>query len=317
MELRDIQYFAVVAEHRHLGRAAEALGLSTPALSKSLRRLEQSIQAKLVKRTPKGVELTAEGSALLLHVNKLRMSLHDAARAVADLSHGRVGHLRIGANTGLIDELVAAAGTDLFTRAPNVTMTVTTGNNDVLVPGLRTGTLDLILSAIPRVPFDDIVQEHLFDVDRTVYASATHRLAKHKRVSIADLAKERWALQQPNSMVNDEVHRGFAAAGLDPPRVAFFTPSVSLKLRTVASTDLIGVTSKRILRQADPRLNLVPLAIDYFSPPRPVGVGYRKDAYLSPAAQRFIEILLRTAKEMFAEEQGSVKKREFTTVLAK
>jgi DNA-binding transcriptional LysR family regulator len=317
MELRDIQYFAVVAEHRHLGLAAEALGLSTPALSKSLRRLEKSIQAKLVKRTPKGVELTEEGSALLQHVNKLRMSLHDAAHAVADLSQGRTGNLRIGANTGLIDELVASAGTTLMTDALKVTMTVTTGNNDVLVPALRTGALDLILSAIPRVPFADIVQEYLFDIDRVVYASASHRLAREARVSIADLAKERWALQPPNSMVCEEVHRGFADAGLDPPKVALYTPSVSLKQRTVASTDLIGVASKRILRQADPRLRLVALTIPYFSPPRPVGVGYRKDAYLSPVAQRFVEILKRIAGEIFSEEQMSENKRASPAVLAK
>ena len=60
MELRDIEYFAVAAEHRHLGRAAAALGLSQPALSKSLRRLENALQAKLVKRTPKGIDLTPE-----------------------------------------------------------------------------------------------------------------------------------------------------------------------------------------------------------------------------------------------------------------
>ena len=57
MDLRDVEYFAVVAQHGHLGRAAEALGLGQPALSMSLRRLEKSAQAKLVKRTPKGVEL--------------------------------------------------------------------------------------------------------------------------------------------------------------------------------------------------------------------------------------------------------------------
>ena len=63
MELRDIEYFAVVAEHGNLRRASEALGLSPPALSKSLRRLEESMQAKLVERTPKGVALTPVGAA--------------------------------------------------------------------------------------------------------------------------------------------------------------------------------------------------------------------------------------------------------------
>jgi DNA-binding transcriptional LysR family regulator len=58
MELRDIEYFAVIAEHGSLARAAEGLGLSQPALSKCLRWLENAVEAKLVKRTSKGVELT-------------------------------------------------------------------------------------------------------------------------------------------------------------------------------------------------------------------------------------------------------------------
>ena len=65
MELRDIEYFEEIAEQRHLGRAAERLGLSQPALSKSLRRLEEAMQVKLFDRNSMGLELTAEGSLLL------------------------------------------------------------------------------------------------------------------------------------------------------------------------------------------------------------------------------------------------------------
>ena len=67
-QLRDIEYFSEVAERGNVGRAAEALGLSQPALSKSLRRLENSMQAKLVKRLSRGIELTAAGKELYLHV---------------------------------------------------------------------------------------------------------------------------------------------------------------------------------------------------------------------------------------------------------
>src|SRR6478609_8832206 len=97
MELRDIEYFAVIAEHGHLGRAADTLGLSQPALSKSLRRLERALQVKLVRRIPKGVELTTEGSVLFLRVRELRLSLQSVVREIADVSQGRVGHLRVGA----------------------------------------------------------------------------------------------------------------------------------------------------------------------------------------------------------------------------
>ena len=83
-QLRDVEYFAAIAEHGQVQRAAAALGLSQPALSKSLRRLELAMNAKLLKRTPKGVELTSVGSALLARVSRLRLSLDDVTREIAD-----------------------------------------------------------------------------------------------------------------------------------------------------------------------------------------------------------------------------------------
>jgi len=89
MELRDLQYFSAIAEHKSVRRAAEALDLSQPGLSKSLRRLETELRAKLVARTPKGVDLTAVGTALLARVRRLHLAFEDVAREAADLCAGR------------------------------------------------------------------------------------------------------------------------------------------------------------------------------------------------------------------------------------
>src|SRR5262249_62021556 len=148
MELRDIEYFAVVAEHAHLGRAAEALGLSQPALSKSLRRLEQALQAKLVKRTPKGVELTAEGSVLFQRVRELRLSLQGVAREIADISQGRVGHLRTGVGPQIPEQFLSSAFTALLKDAPRTKLIGTVSDNDLMVPALRNGQLDVVVNYI-------------------------------------------------------------------------------------------------------------------------------------------------------------------------
>ena len=94
IELRDIEYFAVIAEHKHVGHAAEALGLSQSALSRSLRRLEAAMHERVVVRTPKGVELTAAGSALLSQIGRLRLAMEDVIREATDLSQGIAGQLR-------------------------------------------------------------------------------------------------------------------------------------------------------------------------------------------------------------------------------
>ncbi|MGH6817127.1 MAG: LysR family transcriptional regulator, partial [Hyphomicrobiaceae bacterium] len=142
MELRDIAYFEVIAEHGNLGRAAEALGVGQPALSMSLRRLEKSAQTKLVKRTPKGVELTAVGAALLSHVRRVRLARDDLAREVADLAQGRAGNLRIGTGPATAEAFLPGACSALAREAPRVAIRTTVANNEVLLPALRNGELD-------------------------------------------------------------------------------------------------------------------------------------------------------------------------------
>lgn len=293
LELRDIEYFAAVAEHGNVTRASEALGLSPPALSKSLRRLEKAMGARLVARTPKGVELTAVGSALLAQVRRIRLTLQDVTREAGDLSQGRAGHLRIGASAARAEEL-SAAFSALLKEAPNATFSITVSDNDVMVPALRNGELDLVFNFLAESPYEGCVKENLYDDEQVVYASVNHPLARQKVVTMADLARERWTLSPVNTLPWHWLYRAFQDRGLPPPRVAVETRSIRLRLQTVASSNLLGFISIRIVRGAAPRFRLKALPVKEITWRRPVGVIYREGGYLSPAARRFIEILKST-----------------------
>src|SRR5262245_15007862 len=230
LELRDLCYFAAVAEHGNLRRAAEALDLSQPALSKSLRRLEHTVQGKLVKRTPKGVELTPIGSALLAHVRRLRLSLDDAGNEIADLCQGRAGLLRVGARTEMTDDLMPLACAELFRTAPGVTLNVLVADNNVLMPALRSGELDLAVSGIPASPYEDLVQEHLYEDQFAVIASASHRLAGRKAVTMADIARERWALAPANVLSGRWLRHRFEELGLPSLQTAFEANAMPLRM---------------------------------------------------------------------------------------
>ena len=302
MELRDIEYFSVIAKHGHLGRAAESLGLSQPALSMSLRRLEKSMQAKLVKRTPKGVELTAVGTALLSRVHGLRLSMNDVAREAADLSQGSAGDLRIGATPEFAEYLLPPAFSALFKVAPKVTVKVTVAAPDALRPALRSGELDLLVSGIASAPFEDLVSVPLLDDEFVVVSSIDHRLAKRERVTISDLAQERWAVSAASVLSWQWLHRMFKEHGLPPPRLTMDSNSAWLRLLTVASSDLLGFSSKRFLRQVAAHFPLAELRVREPTWARHIGVSYRKDAYLPPALMRLTEILKTTARELATGE---------------
>lgn len=296
MELRDLQYFAVVAEHGNVRRASEILELSPPALSKSLRRLEQSLKAKLVTRSAKGVELTAVGSALLAQIGRIRLTLDDVAREAEDLSQGRAGHLRIGVNAVTLEDLSAANAT-LMRDAPNVTLAVTVSDNAVMVPALQNGELDLVVNYLTETPYAGCATEYLCHDDVVVYASASHPLASLRSVTMAQIARERWALSPVQKLSWHWFYRAFQDRGLPPPTVAVETRSLQLRINTVATSRLLGFNSRRTIRRADPRFRLKELPMRDVTWRRPIGVIYRDRGYLSPAARRFIEILKAVVKE--------------------
>ena len=304
MELRDIEYFAVVAEHKSIGRAAEALNMSQPALSKSLRRLEQSMGAKVVQRMAKGVELTAVGKALLSQARHLRVTMDDIHREAVDLASGRAGYLRIGAGSALVLNLLPEAYDQFQQEAPKVTLKITVGGRIADTrERVRNGDLDLAVTGLDGTRHADLVEDHLYDEHYVAYASAHHRLAKRKRLALSELVNERWVLGATNSWVDRQLLEAFANKNLPRPIIAVETANLPLRQRMVSSSDLLAFGSNGVARHAAERYPIAVLQVKELGFIRRVGVLYRKDAYLSPAGRRFIQILKATAKKITSERR--------------
>jgi len=304
MDLRDIEYFAVIAEHGHLGRAAEALGLGQPALSISLRRLEKSAEAKLVRRTPKGVELTDVGSALLSHVSRLKLAREDLAREISDLAHGQAGHLRIGASPATANGLLADASSTLLKEAPRITLEVSiTPSTDALLQAMRKGELDIIVPHVSGVPAAGLAWEPLWEDEFVVYASVRHRLARRKSVTLADLVEERWAATATTAFRGRlSLRQTFEERGLPVPQIAVTSDSGVMIRRLVTSSDVLGIGARRVIEQDAGHFGLKIIPVTDLKRIRPVYLAYRNDGYLSPVARRLIEILKAMAKEIAAQK---------------
>ena len=293
MELRDIEYFAVVAQHGNVRRASEALGLSPPALSKSLRRLEASMQAKLVDRSAKGVALTPVGLALLAQVDRLRLVLQDMRREAGDLAQGRAGHLRVGVGATTAEDLPGRCA-ELLKQAPGLTLQVVVADNDVMVPALCNGELDIIFNVLPDAVHPGCVQEPLFEDDFEVCATPGHPLTRRRRMSMADLVPEQWTLSAPSVLNVQHLCAQFRASGLPAPRVAVEARPLRLRLQICASTHLLSFNARRTLRLVEPRLRLREVYVPELKWRRRVGVMYRSGAYVPPAARRLIAMLEET-----------------------
>lgn len=298
MEFRDLRYFAAVAEHHNIGRAAEALNLSATALGKSLRRLEKSVGAKLVQRAPKGVALTAVGAALLTRIGPLQGMLNDVRHEAADLAQAHTGHINVGSTPSTAENFLADACVALSRESSRITLKVTVASAASLGNTLHKGEMDFCVADVEAFSPADYVQESLCSNQEVVFASANHRLAKRKQVSVADLASERWASNVGTSRPPwQALFQAFKNKGLAPPSLALDTNSQAVRIQAIAYSDYVGVNTRQFVRQEARRFPLVELPVKEMSVVRDLSIIYRKGAYLSPAARRLIDILQQQAKK--------------------
>jgi DNA-binding transcriptional LysR family regulator len=184
LDLRLVRYFTVVADHRHFGRAAAALRVAQPSLSRQIRHLEQQVGARLLDRTPQGTKLTEAGEVFLPRAKAL---LRSAAQATASArAAAQPSRIVIGYTTNLI---VTPAVRELRRRYPDA---------DVQTLHLawdepRTALLDhLVDVTVARLPFPT-GQLHvtvLYDEPRVLLIPLDHRLAGKESVTLDDIADE-------------------------------------------------------------------------------------------------------------------------------
>jgi DNA-binding transcriptional LysR family regulator len=151
MDLRDLAYFEVIADLGHMGRAADKLGRTQPALTKCIQRLEEAVGADLFERTGRGITLTRVGEVLLLRARRMRAAMEECLREVSDFAVGSAGHVRIGCGATMGEYLLPQVCRALIDDSPGVTIEVHIAMSGVLRTALRDGTLDFAIGPFFRV----------------------------------------------------------------------------------------------------------------------------------------------------------------------
>lgn len=289
MELRDLTYFQTIAEVGHLGRAAEQLGRTQPALTKCIRRLEEVLNADLFERSGRGLRLTSVGEALLARTRQLRNSVEMTIREVRDVARGSVGHVRVGSGATTTEYLLPTLYATMLKETPGVTMELVIGMNDVLRASLDKGYLDLVIG--PLTEGDSKFASVPALEDRVVVVARAGHPLFQKRVKMPDLLTYRWVLPGPHVATRKWLEQAFASHSLGSPDLQVETSSLSLLPRMIAHSDLLSFISVRNLGEGRVGSPLREIVLPETTMPRWLGAVYRKDAYLSPACRRMIEII--------------------------
>ena len=189
MDLRQMRYFLAVAEERNFNRAAERLHIAQPPLTRQIRALEDELDTLLFVRTPKGVELTEAGAALLDEVPNL-LSLAQRARERTQLAgQGRTGRLDVGIfGSGVLD-VIPRILARFHAERPDVRIVLHNQTKAEQLEALRERRIAVGFNRL--VPPDSDVQVETVLRERMVVAlPAHHPLAARKRLALHDLDEQ-------------------------------------------------------------------------------------------------------------------------------
>jgi LysR family pca operon transcriptional activator len=293
LKMRHLRTLVAIAEHGSLVRAAKALSISQPAVTKTLAELEDIAGHRLFERSPKGVTLTGAGQILVRHTGSGLRAIHDGLSSLSAEEEGEAPALVIGALPNVGATVLAPALVRFAASAPRARVSVRTGSNAQLIAALKQGVLDMVIGRLAE-PSDmqGLSFEHLYTEPLLLVVRPGHALSLRQKIDPALLDGYRLVLPDAGTRAREAADRFFMAVGTGLPLKVIETSYV-LHSDAVWFVPL-GAIENDLLQGS-----LVRLQIDTSATEGPVGLTLRVDTQSSESIQRVSEEIRQSAYERF------------------
>jgi DNA-binding transcriptional LysR family regulator len=298
MKLQDLHVLVTVMQAGSMGKAAQRLNISQPAVSRSIAELEHALGVRLVERHRRGIEATEYGRALLDCGVAVFDDLRQGVKNIEFLADPTTGEVRIGNTLTSAASFVAAVIDRLSRRHPGIVFHVIPAGPDTLCHELNERNLDLVI-AREGGPFRDeqFGFETLYDDAFVILAGAQNPWTRRRRIALAELVDEPWALPPPESSVWEAAMEAFRASGLDCPRATLVTSSPELRISLLATGRFLTIAASALkLRPPRPDLKVLPVELNMARVP--LGIVTLKNRRLSPVAKLFVQHAHEVAKSL-------------------
>jgi len=294
-ELRHLVYFLEVARQLHFRKAAEALAIAQPALSRQIAQLETALGTPLFTRSRRKVELTAAGRALAERVEPVLRELAKIPAELQSLAQGVRGHIKTGF-TGLAMATVLPAILREFHRTyPGIRLELNESPTSAQVVALQAGELGCGFFHPEATPTPGLKTKLLLREKNGVLLPADHPLAPHPSLHLRDLAATPFVLfpRAYNPGFYDRVLAAFAKAGVTPHIAEEVWPranGVGLVRAGIGATFVCPSEA----RQLPPEVVFRPL--DGPAPESSLVIGWKASADLDPALASFLSVAVAAAE---------------------
>ncbi len=295
MKLSQIRSFLAVAERGSVQGAARQLGITQPAVTRSIHDLERALGAPLFQRSGTGMTLTSIGKAVLRRAGGVQAELDRIQDEVAQLAGRQSGTVAVGlsfvAHAGLLPKVIGP-----FRRqAPEVQLEIREALFSQVEADIHAGSIDFYVGPmLPEQSFHGVLSiEPLFKNWRQIYCRRGHPLANAG--SLSDLEGADWITTSSASNSTNELALLFKHYGLPPPHVAVKAQSMLSMTFIVGSSDLLAAIPRQFQQLLSIRSTLarIPVSEQLYS--TTICIVKRASVPLTPAAEKLSDMFRRAA----------------------
>lgn len=282
-----------------INKASDELHISQPALTRSIKQVEERLGVSLLVRTSSGIVPNDFGKVLLPHLERVEFALQQALYELDALRGTDTRRISFGASPTLVERIIPLALERFTARRPNVTVEFVEGIKQPLLRQLRDGCFDFVIMNMSNEEDEpEFLQEELFTDRLTIVANRRHPIARQPTVSLHDLVQCKWVLPTQVSILRPRLDSVFRKEGLDLPGFAIETASLHVAKQLVLRTDRIAAFPSVMVTGEVRKGSLVALEGYWSFIPRAFAIFFRKGVPLSPIAKELIEHLNKAVRDL-------------------
>ena len=295
---RRLEVAAMLAEVHHMPSVAASIGVSQPAVSQAIARLEDALGQPIFARTARGMVPTDAGSRWVVRFERVLAELRNIRADIAALKGVLEGVVTVGALPLGRTLLLPMAIADVHRRHPHLRFRTLESPYEELTAGLLAGRIDFILGAVRPLASQGLATERLFQDRISLIVRAAHPLAVRKRVTLADLEPYPWVLSRSASPSRQALDGVFASRRLPLPQPLVETGDLALVRGMLLQGDMVTALSAHQLRHEIDAGWLRELGLPLPDTARSIGITTRVGARLSPGADALIAALRHASGSM-------------------
>lgn len=277
VKIRHLQSFLEVARHKSVMRAAEHLHVSQPAVTKTLRELEEVLGVALVEREGRGIRLSRQGEVFLRYAAATLAAFSRALESVSGATGGSEP-VRVGALPTVSVRIMPKAMALFLKENTMSPVKIVTGENAVLIEQLKAGSLDMVIGRLAQPEkMTGLSFEHLYSEDVRFIVRPGHPLTRERVNLLSRLGEYPVLMPTRHSVIRPIVDHFLIMHGVPSPPVEIETVSDSFGRAFLRDSDAVWIISEGVVADDLKLGTLAALALDTGDTRGPVGLTMRSD----------------------------------------